>query len=167
MTERFIVVVGKDSKEIPVITSVATRSAKYFQIAMEHDWKEAGERRVELSHTTVEVFEGYLQWLYTGQITVIGNNEHNAMAQYFILGDYLDDPKFRGVALDGIMSTFLETNLVPGSVTVKLAWSETPPNSLLRQLISELWLTTRFSYALAWLLEPSLDPASKRSQYPK
>jgi hypothetical protein len=129
MTERFIVAVGKKAKEIPVITSIATRSSKFFQAAMQHDWKEAHEKRVPLPETKVDVFEGYLQWLCTGQITLADldsdlDPEQRWFIQsvcFYVLGDYLDDLKFCHAVLGYIATRFLEKRGPPGPGIIRFA----------------------------------------------
>jgi hypothetical protein len=163
MTERFIVVVGTEKKEIPVITSVATRSSVFFQTAMTHDWKEARERRVALPDTKVEDFEGYLQWLYTGDITFYSSNRDLPLARFYTAGDFLDDVKFRTAVLEAYMARLLSEGEVPGPSAVNYIWENTPSGSLLRQLTVELWMALRFDKAVAHLF--GRDP--KLIQYPR
>ena len=170
MTERFIVAVGKKAKEIPVITSIAVRSSKFFQAALEHDWKKAHEKRVSLPETRVEAFEGYLQWLYTGQITFTSPDpkpdpQPDTDLHWFIqsvylfaLGDYLDDLKFRQAVLDYIATKFLEKKSPPGPGIIRLAWDSTPPDSLLRQLFLDLWSCFTFDYSITHILGLSNKP---------
>lgn len=138
MAESFTVCVGKEPKEFVVIESIATRSSKFFQAAMPHDWKEAREKRVKLPEVTVEIFEGYLQWLYTGELTFIGPYKSSTVARVYILGDYLDDKAFRTAALCSIMEQYLGDGRVPGPDAVRLFWQHTPQESPIRQLFSEV-----------------------------
>jgi hypothetical protein len=154
MAENFTVCVGKEVKEFVVIKSIATRSSKFFQAAMSRDWKEALEKRVMLPETEVRVFEGYLQWLYTGDLTLSQNDLYEEIELY-ILGDFLDDAKFRNSLLDSLMSGFHDENFVPTALVVQLAWDKTPSDSWLRQAILELWSTVPFHQAIACLLEPN------------
>lgn len=52
------------------------------------------------------------------------------------------------------MRQFVALNQVPGARTVQLAWDGTPPDSLLRQLIMELWSTMTLERSISWLLNP-------------
>ena len=166
MIESFTVCAGK-GEEFVIIKGVATRSSRFFQAAMAGDWKEARENRVLLPDTEPRIFEGYLQWLYTSTLSSSGPSEYHDMVEFYILGDFLDDLKFRNAALDRIMSRSLEIHNPPGPSAIGLAWEKMLPGSSLRQVITELWLTTHYSYAVTWLLEPALEPAVERPQYPK
>lgn len=141
MAESFTVCVGEEAEEFVVIQSIATRSSKFFQAAMSRDWKEAREKRVMLPDTKVEVFEGYLQWLYTGQITITNpDTDYLELVTLYIIGDFLDDVAFRNATLEGMISFFDEGTGVslPGAKATQLAWDKTPSNSPLRQLIREM-----------------------------
>jgi hypothetical protein len=173
MIERFIVAVGKKAKEIPVITSIAVRSSKFFKAALEHDWKEAREKRVSLPETRVEAFEGYLQWLYTGQITFTNADPnpdptltHHWFIQsvyFFVLGDYLDDLKFRHAVLDYVATKFVETECPPGPGIIQLVWDSTTPDSPLRRLFLDFWSCFTFEYSITHIL----GLASHKPQYDK
>jgi len=163
VVDRFIVCVGVEAKEIPVITSIATRSSKFFQAAMEHDWKEAHEKRILLPETRVDIFEGYLQWLYTGQITFTRSNAFVESIHFYVLGDFLDDFKFRNASLESIMAEAVENERIPGLLSVELAWTRTPADSLLRHLIMEMWIVWRVSNTLEVLLNPTCEA----HQFPK
>jgi hypothetical protein len=152
MTERLVVVVGKEKKEIPVITSVVTRSSKFFQAAMKHDWKEAQEQRVPLPDTKVHVFEGYLQWLYTSDFTFTSRAESNSMSEFFILGDFLEDLAFRNAVLDWFEAKYLGGLGLPNPTDIQLALDHTPPSSMLQQLFSEMWSSVSFAQCVEFLL---------------
>jgi len=156
VTERFVVVVGKEKKEIPVITSIATRSSKFFQAAMNHGWKEAHEKRVPLPETRVDIFEGYVQWLYTGHITFTENDTpgYLLLIRFYILGDYLDDVNFHHAVLDHVVAFYLDSSRVPGREIVKFVWDNTTSDSLLRQLILDLWTIMQLDYSITHILGP-------------
>jgi hypothetical protein len=156
MAENFIVCVGQEAQDFVVIQSIATRSSKFFQAAMSRDWKEALEKRVMLPETEVRVFEGYLQWLYTGDIAVAHGSFHEEV-EFYILGDFLHDIKFRNTVLESLIARCHEETLVPSAPLVQFAWDNTPSDSLLRQTILELWSTVSFRKSITWLLEPNLE----------
>jgi hypothetical protein len=163
MTERLVVVVGEEKKEVPVIKSLVTRSSKFFQAAMKDNWKEAQEQRVPLPDTNVHVFEGYLQWLYTSDFTFINTAESTSMVQFFILGDFLDDLALRNAVLDWFIAKFIGGEGIPNSRDIQLALDHTPPSSMLQQLFTEVWSTVPFAQCVDDLL--ATGPESK--QYPK
>jgi hypothetical protein len=167
MVESFIVCVGDEAKEFVVIQSIATRSSKFFQAAMTRDWKEALEKRVMLPGTKVSVFEAYLQWLYTGHITTTEEGEdYTEMTTFYILSDFLDDVEFRNATLEYIMVKFVRIFRLPGAECVQLAWDETPPKSLLRQLILEMWTLVSFDTSITRLFGPNQQPNQERLNHP-
>lgn len=115
MVESFVVCVGPEAKELVLIKSIAKRSSKFFQAAMSRDWKEAFEKRVMLPETEVNVFEGYLQWLYTGHITFTCSIdvEYSAMSTFYILSDFLDDLAFRNAVLNEALAKHGASNELP------------------------------------------------------
>ena len=72
MSETFVAIIGKSRKRFTLHTELAKRSSKFFEAAMSRDWKEAKEKEVVLEEYTVDEFEGYLQWLTTGEVTFAG-----------------------------------------------------------------------------------------------
>jgi hypothetical protein len=118
------------------------------------DWKEALEKRIILPDTQASVFEGYLRWLYTGHVTIIDwEDDYIEMSHFYVLGDFLDDIKFRNATLECIMARCLESNRIPDARAVQIAWKKTPSNSLLRQLILELCAQTPFKDSIRWFLK--------------
>jgi hypothetical protein len=89
MSATFIVSVGNKEKEFTLHENHATRSSDFFRAAMSHDWKESREKKVVLADAKGDVFEGYLQWLSTGDITFHRNGSYSELADLYLLGDYL------------------------------------------------------------------------------
>lgn len=159
MSETFIVVVGTKKKEFTLYTSIATRSSKFFQAAMSRDWKECQEKRVTLAEVEVNVFQGYLQWLNTGDITFAGLGDASAttFAKFYILGDFLDDVSFRNAVLDDLMEEACAPHLVPPARTITLVWEQTPAECPLRKLILEIYATRSTDKVVQQFADPELD----------
>lgn len=139
MTESFTVSVGKPAKEFTIVKSIATRSSKYFQAALEKCWKEGHKNRVELSEHCADAFEGYLQWLYTKEITLAGGRKVSyEECQLYILGDYLGDQSFCNAVIDHAVSRWIDHKFVMCTHATKLVWSSTPEGSPLRTLVFEM-----------------------------
>ncbi|KAL1589532.1 hypothetical protein WHR41_01608 [Cladosporium halotolerans] len=139
MTETFTVSVGPTEKEFTVHKNIATRSSKYFQAALAKCWKEGCTSRVELSEHDEGCFEGYLQWLYTSEITFASKPDVGfQICRLYILGDYLGDQKFCNAVIDRAISRWINDKVALGLHAFELVWSSTPDDSPLRTLILEM-----------------------------
>lgn len=134
MSETFIAVVGTKKKEFTLYTSIAMRSSKFFEAAMSRDWKECKEKRITLAEVQVSVFEGYLQWLNTGDITFTGPPNGTSLARFYILADFLDDASFRNAILDELLKQACAPHIIPSAIAITLVWEQTPLVCPLREL---------------------------------
>jgi hypothetical protein len=140
MSATFVVSVGNTEKEFTLYENLATRSSDFFRAAMSRDWKESRERKVVLADAKVDVFEGYLQWLNTGDITFHRNGSYSELADLYILGDYLGVSKFRGAVLDCLVERACSTEtMAPNAILIARVWDQTRSGSPLRKLILEIW----------------------------
>lgn len=119
----------------------ATKSSEFIKAALSHDWKEAREKRIPLPETEVVTFEGYLHWLYTGQLITDGEGSIllKQQLQLYILGDFLGDNNFCNQVADDILRLFKHEQVVVGTScmtfsNVQLAWKHTTQGSPLRDL---------------------------------
>jgi hypothetical protein len=86
------------------------------------------------------VFEGYLRWLYTGVVISsfpIDKPSAFDLAEFSILGDFLDETVFRNAVLDAITGFAYE--MWSGICSVNLVWENKPGVSPLRKSILEIW----------------------------
>lgn len=151
MSDTFAVFVGEGKRKYVLHTGIATRSSGFFRAAMEREWKESRDKQITLAETNEDIFEGYLQWLNTGDITFSGPPSMLTMTSFYILGDFLDDPAFRSAALDCIVARACESNKFPTSTIIRLAWEDTVRGSPIRKLYLEIWNTHRLATQLLWL----------------
>lgn len=157
MSGTIIICTGREAKEFTVIESIANRSSKFLQAAMSRDWKEAKEKRVLLPDTETTMFEGYLQWLYTGDLTFAGSVFVETV-KFSILDDFLDDTSFRYAVIDSLITRRQETKALPRAQAVKIAWQQTTPVSALRAVILELNASCDLSQAIQSLRESQTYP---------
>ena len=143
MSATFTALVGRNRKKFTLYTNVATNSSRYFK-AIVRNWGEGPDkdRRVALPAVDEDIFEGYLQWLNTGNLTFTGQPSMLAMTKLYILGDFLHDQAFRGTVLDRIANLACQQNIVPGPRVATLAWTQTPPGSSLRHLYLGIWASS-------------------------
>lgn len=100
MAETFQVSVGEQGKDFVMHTHIATSRSPFFKAALTHDWKEAHEKRISLPDCEPGTFEGYLQWVYTSEITLCSapRKQPLELIKLWILGDFLGDNIFCGYA---------------------------------------------------------------------
>ena len=124
--------------------------------ALAGDWKEARKKCITTPDHDPAAFEGYLNWISSGQITL---NEQRCkhctpityvgaacieaqsleLVEMFILGDYLCDTRFCNAVTDSLKSVSLESYCVPSMSAVRCLWARTPASCPLRELFCMLW----------------------------
>lgn len=139
-------------------TAVTTRSSDFFKAAMSREWKEGQEKEVTLPDTDEQAFEGYLQWLYTGELTLSEENPFRTLTEHYILGDFLADSAFCGSSLDGIVNKTCENKLLPSASTIELAWEHTLQRSPMRKLYLEAFAAPS---SIQLLLKYTPDPVKR------
>lgn len=93
----------------------------------------------------VETFEGYLDWLYTGQVTLknleparVGPDSALVqLAQMYILGDYLVISHFCNAVIDQWKVRI--PSATPNAEEISLVWDHTVPDCPLRAIIMAPW----------------------------
>ena len=96
-----------------------------MQSALKNDWKESQKKSVNLSDYEAETLEGYINWLYTKEITLINAGgkciQHGPtysreaqdsdcsrlhclkLAKMYTLGVYLNDMRFCNAVVDAMV----------------------------------------------------------------
>jgi hypothetical protein len=145
MVTTIVVIVGEGNvkKEFTILQSIVTRSSRFMQTTRSGEGRESREKRVYLPETHVSDFEVYLEWLYTGHVTML----HTWIVQSFqliplwLLGESLGDDQFCNAIIDIIVHP------PPGEARIDLlyfwldinqAWSKTRPGFMLRKILVEL-----------------------------
>ena len=141
MSKTFIAMVGEWEEEFTLHTDVACRSSKFFQTALDRDWKESQTNTVVLHDVKAAHFESYLQWLSTNDHSFLEEYDLVELAKLYILGDFLDDSDFRVAMLRSLAKRAIERNTRPRRKAVESIWDQTPENSPLRKMILERWAT--------------------------
>jgi len=137
MAETFQVSVGEQGKIFVMHRDIATRHSSFFKAALSHDWKEAEEKKISLPDCEPEIFEGYLQWVYTGEVVYCSERYKQALelVKLWILGDFLGDQNFCDAVVGGLWA-----QQVPASPdAIKHLYNHTPHESHLRSHIFGIW----------------------------
>ena len=119
--------------------------SKFFKAVCSEHWVEGKEKKVRLPEVDPSVFQGYLSWVYSTSLSIVGittdefdklsGTQIQAIAQYFelyLLGDVLNDISLRNTVLQTIV---LDTRGAPNPKTVVRMWEKTPFNSPLRRML--------------------------------
>lgn len=100
MRKTFTVLAGKDKQNFTLHTDV---SSTFFKAALKEGGKESRNNQVALPETDPACFEGYAQWLSTGDLTVDKDFEMDFkdLTDFYILGDCHRHPEFCNAVLHG------------------------------------------------------------------
>lgn len=153
MHETFVALVSPRKKEFILHTEIATRSSKFFRTAvMNREWRESQEKQITLYQVDEDDFEGYLQWLNTGELTFAdGDPNFDELADFYILGDVLDDEGFRNATLNRFAEHACAMVRSPEPGTIAHIWSKTPENSPLRKMVLETWSADGLEHSISLL----------------
>jgi hypothetical protein len=149
---------GKKSKTFMIHSSFATKSSKYMHSALKDDWKEGQEKHFSLVDHEPEALEGYINWLYTKEVTLkdaeqkcklhgpaysLENPNSNCsylhylkLIKMYILGDYMNDMRFCNAVVDAMR---LMRSCYPSPDAVQWAWNHTMQDSPVRKHLLEMW----------------------------
>ena len=156
-TDHISVLVGPNEQPFLVHKDMICAKSKFFKAACSEHWVEGEEKKVRLPEVDPSVFQGYLSWVYSTSLSIVGittdgidklsGTQSRAIAQYlelYLLGDVLDDISLRNKVLQTIV---LDTRGAPNPRTVVRAWEKTPFNSPVRRmLVDHAVLRTQRAY---------------------
>jgi hypothetical protein len=148
-----IISVGEEEngKSFTVHVSVTTKSSEFIQAALSNKWKEGQEKRINFPGTDTGTLEGYLDWLYSQQITLedveepcgicedhegssLCNCAHSlGLVKMYVLGDYLNDLRFCNAVMDIIKSAVARSPCVPNFATIAWVWEHTSVDCPVRE----------------------------------
>jgi hypothetical protein len=142
--------VGAEPKQVDfsVHENLIRSSSRFFDAALNHDWKETQERIIRLPDCNVHAFRIYVQWLYTNQLfTKLQFNQTSAkdgqrewanLVKAYLLGDYLQDIKFKDTIMDAMVDWGHEADRecinAPPHSSVEI-YQQTSNTSPLRKLV--------------------------------
>lgn len=149
-----------------------------MKAAMDGDWKETRKKRINNPDHDPASFEGYLNWVDSGQITLSDEEELCAhcvedtsegancvekqsleLAKMFILGDSLHDVRFRNAIVDNFKFRALKSTCVRSRKAACCVWERASNDCQLRELFLQHWTST--------LGEDSTGPYLKNNETPR
>lgn len=128
----------------PLIVS----SSDYFKIALRHKFRESENHRFDLIDDDPDSFAVYAHWLIWKKLAVKldksktgknGRTEFQQLAYAYVLGDKLQDTRFRNDIINAFVAKRENEKLLPGSATIDYVYMNTPESSKLRKFLVDVW----------------------------
>ena len=115
---------------------------------MNGNWTESQERVVRLPEDKPEIFELYLELLYTNQIPVVGiekdsyTTQFMALTRLYVLSERLCDVKSKNSIVAAMIAGNTDSGIFPIGHSIRELYSETPANSPARRLYARLFASS-------------------------
>jgi hypothetical protein len=96
----------------------------------------------------------YIHWLHTRRLFPCkGDNfkSYTELIDLFLLGEVVKDPIFCQKVVDAMLYVRYAVRQWPGYSVVNDVWERTPPESALRKVVKELWMSTNVHKATGYL----------------
>jgi hypothetical protein len=149
-----------DQKEFTIHEGVIYARSELFKRAMKGNWIEAKERVVNLPEDTPEIFEAYVNYVYTNQLPTTGKeldkqsriaHDHIVKAEYirltkiYVLAKRLQDRIAKNAIVTAIVALAVQVDsedstLVHGAAAVTNVYNGILEGSRARQLIVDFWV---------------------------
>jgi hypothetical protein len=128
-------------------------NSEFFNMALSNRWREGEEKNVHLPEDDPNVFDAYLNWLYTHRVVTCtatnddGSNKTKGkesrfkpLMRLYVLGEKLMDAYFQNILIDHIVSSIRQTNTYPNIFDVGILYAGTPKGSSARELMVDLYV---------------------------
>lgn len=154
--------------------SIICGSSEYFKRALNGPWRESKERRVVFEDVESDTFNTYVNFLYRDKIPVRSNLKDETdetfllLAKAYVLGDMLQDGRFKDASLDAIAHTVNSRHSVetPSPLSliyalhstgpvVKLIYENTLDSSPARRLLLDIY---QYRATGVWVNAPEDSP---------
>ncbi|KAL1602644.1 hypothetical protein SLS60_006061 [Paraconiothyrium brasiliense] len=151
--------VGKDSDKQTFFIHPhrLTQRSLFFKNALAANWKEAEDRVIYLPEDDPSIFFRYLDYLYTGKMSVKStdpdtlNDGKAAVAEQlmtcriYVFADKVQDMRCRNDAIKFMTAVVKEKRteknwFAPGPSCIEFIYNETVPNSPMRRLVVEFYV---------------------------
>ncbi|KFY13804.1 hypothetical protein V492_03035 [Pseudogymnoascus sp. VKM F-4246] len=148
------VIVGPMKQKFGTHQDLLCATSPYFKAALEGKFEEADLGEVTLKDTSVQAFEMFNEWIYTGEITEelcqdisLSNKEQGAkdkpsFSQFldvWILGDYLLVPQLQNYVADKILAKFKNRRIIP-LLDFAYFYEHTQQGSLMRKCMVDIFV---------------------------
>jgi hypothetical protein len=114
----------------------------------------ARAKGIVLHDTKANTLRGYVHWLHTRQFLSKkpeGFNSYSELIDFYLLGEILKDQTFCQQAIDAVIVLRYDGRKWPGHQITNEIWERTSPDSPLRKVMKELWMSTNVDKAMRYL----------------
>lgn len=119
-----------------VYPDIICEKSKFFRAACSERWSEGQNKIVRLPEQEPSTFQSYLDWVYSGQVTVDKKSIHSTLfdlIDLYLLGDFLDDVKLRNKCTKALTAYSAKHPMNPGPECITRLWSHTSAGCPLRK----------------------------------
>jgi hypothetical protein len=157
--EDLTILLGPEEKRITLAKNVACETSRFFKAACNGSWKESEENMVRLPETDMDTFRTYKGWLYTGELDIRKSpdsplqgyaeslSKENSIPAFtdlinaYVLGEFLEDAKFRNVAVDQAIKVKTEVGWGPSVGNVCDLFQRASHDCKLNNFFVDCWAT--------------------------
>ncbi|KAF2764051.1 hypothetical protein EJ03DRAFT_356108 [Teratosphaeria nubilosa] len=136
LTENFTVIVGNEKQKFEVQKSFLAKSSDFFKTCCNGTFQEATSRIINMPET---IFDEHLDEeivkLDNAERHAIAHLRHTAIFELAILGDFLQDTRFRNAVLDAFCDTIHTTKEGPDPLTLAQYYARLSEKAPLRRLL--------------------------------
>lgn len=148
------VIVGSKEELFYIHASVLESSSEFFKSALKREWAKEDDDSIDLRDQDLEIFKIYVNWLYTGQISVESDpaetvkptaSKYTQLAHSYALGEHLCDPEFQYSVIHSIIGYSRIKNThnnssFPGPIAINVIYNNTSSNSPARRLVVDFYV---------------------------
>ncbi len=140
------ILVGPEKEIFKVHRQILCNTSSYFDAALNGNFKEAKQGRVEMLEDDVNTFKNFQYWLYSREIHVEEGNEiyesnnnkqWDMLIDLFIFGEARGIPGLQNAAIDGLIDEMHAKNELRVAA-IRRIYENTPENSPLRRLYVDI-----------------------------
>lgn len=151
------VLVGSEAKRFVLHERPLRTNSRFFEAALNKDWKENAEKKVSLPEETPPLFEIYALWTYTGRLFTEDKTQsmepnqypYTTLAKLYIMGSRLQDQHFQDAAIDAILSESKiqrsGQSYLPSHEVIPIIYENTLPGDCARRLMVDICVRNRFT----------------------
>lgn len=153
------ILVGPDKQPFIIHRELLCETSSYFAAALQGEFKEAKEQRIEMLEEDVAMFQSFQIWLYSDNILTTNTRENwKILFDLHIFGDARGIPHLQNAAVDALINKEHRLKWIP-AYQFKYVYEDTSEKSPLRRLLVD-W--TASLSAADWFTEDKFEWYGKR-----
>lgn len=153
------ITVGKDDDKasFDIHRGLLAYHSTYFRAELSGRWGDANN--IELKEQSARGFKRFFGFIYTGSLwdtppepflghrhgTVRVPDDLGTLTRLWVLGDYLQAPRFKNLVMDAMIQRFTEKWYRPAAKTLGYACENSPPGSGLRKFFTDVYSITQYA----------------------